>query len=603
MYNVSANYRNAMSRKANRYRLTGLIGETAFTGDDVVGGSFIVKNQCSDTDIVQIGSVYSAELDCTLRLDMQERRTWEGTSITASEGMEVGTDSETGLPVFEYVPLGVFTVAEANYTEEGVQIVAYDNMLKFDKTFTLTSTIGEPFHIVKMLCDDCGVVFGMTRAQVETLTNGRAVTALYAENDIETYRDALFWIAQFTASYATIGRDGKLYLRQYADGHSVETDDVDAEHRYEGSVFSDFVTEYSGVSFVNTENQEVIYVTDGQADDKLTYNLGANPFLQFGTASTRKQYALNILSALRKIYYVPFSTGFLNSPAYDLGDIIVCEGGLGDGSIGCIMSYEYSFSNGIRVEGFGMNPALSTARNKMDKEIAGLLSKTDKNSLQFYTFKNAQIAVVNNNMTRELIHLRFATKESKQVTFQAEILCETFISADDIKATLTYYLDGVEVTDYHPVETWDEEGKHIISLYYMIDVEPNHLYQWQVYIKSEGGSIFIPTEHARGTIWGQGLVATDKWNGFIDVEDNVGAIQLDSILVATFTDACSVSAQEPISRAIAEDLTVLDITDSINVAQFEDYVLVNKTSLVTEQMTWDDVKMFTWEEIKNAHTW
>ena len=595
MYNVSSEYMEAIRNPSSKYYLRIWIDGMLYDGSIVVGGSFVITNQCADTDIVQIGSVYSAKLSCTIKHGIIERNTWEGSVIEASEGLEIDG-------AFEYVPLGVFKVAEANHTEDGVQITAYDAMLDLDKSFNLSTTIGTAYSILALMCQDCGVTLGTTEQEMASFPNGTQTISLYSDNDCETYRDVVYWIAQTVGCFATIGRDGKLYLKQYADGRLTETDTIDEYHRFEGGSFSDFVTEYSGVGYTDIESQEYKYVTDGQGDNKLTYNLGANPFLQYGTESTRKQMALNILGALRKIAYTPFVSEYLNTPAYDLGDIIVNEGGIGAGAVGCIMYYEYNYSKGYAVEGYGQNPLLATARNKVDKEISGIMSKTDKNSIQFYTFKNADRIEVGDERTEQLINIRFATAESKQVCFQAEVLCDADVTAEDIKAQITYLLDGSEITDYKPIETWSEDGKHIISLYYMIDVEPNTLYQWQVMLKSSGGSIVIPVENARGTIWGQGLVASDKWNGFIDVEDRIGAIPLDSIIVATFTEQASVSAQEPIARAIADTITGL-MLDDISVAQFEDYVLMDKTSIYLEGMTWQDVYASTWGAIYDEHTW
>ena len=97
---------------------------------------------------------------------------------------------------YEYVPIGIFNVAEATYTAKGVQIVAYDNMARFDKTFPVNTTQGTAWQILRMICNDCGVQNGMTQAQIEALPNGNIILSLYSENDIETYRDLLAWIAQ-----------------------------------------------------------------------------------------------------------------------------------------------------------------------------------------------------------------------------------------------------------------------------------------------------------------------------------------------------------------------------------------------------------------------
>lgn len=597
MYDVSEEYLEAIeSEPIQRYNLKLTIGSRTITDEDIVAGSFTIKNQCSDTDIVQIGSVYAAELKMTIKPDLIQRTSWRGAKITAEEGMLIDEEED----LFEYVPLGEFFVAEADHSAAGVSITAYDAMLRFDKTWTLTTTTGRPYNILKMLCDDCRVTLGMTKAEVEALTNGAAPLAMYFENDCQTYRDVLFWISQFVACFATIDRSGKLVLREYRPG---TTATIEQDFRYKGATFSDFVTEYSGVSFIDAKSQEYIYVGDEGADTKLTYDLGANPFLQYGTMAARRQYARNILNALELISYTPFVARYLNTPAYDLGDIIKNAGGLGSGTRGCIMSYEYNFRTRMTCQGFGKNPELATAKDKTDKEIAGLLSKTDKSSIYFYTFKNAAAKTILDGDTKELINIRFSTTSANQVTFQAEILASAVKDPDKVVARVSYYLDGVEVEDYHPVETWSENGGHIISLYFMIDVEPATLYRWQVFLEASGGAIVIPPEHARATVWGQGLVAIGKWDGYIDAEDTFGAIPLDDITVAAFTAEAEAAGVEMIDEDSTADTFGAIALDDITVAAFEDIPLFNKESLYLTGTTWQTVKTKTWAQIKEDYTW
>ena len=602
MYNVSNDYIDALGQKVQDFKLNITIDGVPYDDEVIVGGSFTITNQCSEGDEVQIGSVYCAELKMTVASGTIERNTWNGAIITASEGMRIG--EEDGAPVFEYVPLGIFTVSEANHTEEGVQIVAYDNMLKFDKSFNLSTTIGTAYSILSLLCQDCEVTLGNTRAEIEALPNGIQSISLYSENDCETYRDVLFWLAQMLGTFATIGRDGKLYLKKYpavSESVMIRSD----EERFEGGSFSDFVTEYSGIGFTDVDSQEYIYVTDGP-DDKLTYNLGANPFMQFGTISTRRQMALNILNVLKNIAYTPFQTGYLNTPAYDLGDVIRNKSGIADDCYCCVMWYEYNYSTGIQVEGFGKNPALATARNKTEKELAGIMSRTDKNSIQFYTFKNSEVVTVADGQTKQVMYIRFSTMESKQVVFQGEILVDAEVTLDEVIAGIQYYLDGAEITDYQPTETWTEDGKHIISLYYVIDVEPNTLYRWQVMLNSTGGTIMIPVESARGTIWGQGLVASDKWDGYIDIEDTLSGIDITRrIGVASFTDDLIVEPITPHEVDAEDTITGIDITRRIGVASIDDTVYINKTSLELEGITWgylEDSEL-TWGEVEDDHLW
>ena len=53
----------------------------------------------------------------------------------------------------------------------------------------------------------CGVELAQTQAEIEALPNGSELLSIYPENDIETYRDVLYFTAQVLAdSSASIGQ-------------------------------------------------------------------------------------------------------------------------------------------------------------------------------------------------------------------------------------------------------------------------------------------------------------------------------------------------------------------------------------------------------------
>lgn len=592
MYNVSQAYLNQIKKPyAFRRALRGAIGDVQFTNEEILSGSFSLSNQCSEPNEVKIGSVNVGELQVTFKKGLLERDSWKGQVITISEGLWIEINQE-----YEYVPLGIFTVDEATYDKDGVKITAYDNMLKFDKHFGVSTTIGSAYSILRMLCIDCGVTLGMTESQIRSLPNGTMSLALYTENDCETYRDVLFWLAQTLACFATIDRSGRLVLRQYGN---TSIDSISAGLRFDDNEFSDFETEYSGIAYTDIDTDEYIYYSL-EIDNKLTYNLGANPFIQYGTKSTKEQMCRNILNVIKNIKYVPFSTSLLHTPAYDLGDVIIFTDGIADRTKkSCIMFYEYKFSS-YSAEGFGSNPALANARGKSDKDISGIKSKTDKNGIQYYTYMNADDIDIVDGVRKSIAALRFTTINTKKVTFQAEILVDVNTSSE-AEITVIYQMDGEELR-YKPVETW-RDGKHILSLWHVIEVEPNTLFRWQVFLEGSGGTVHINAEESRAAIWGQGLVAVDVWDGYIDVEDTFSGIGLDSIGVASFSDELDIDTDVPYSPSGSDSLGGIDIDDSIEVASFSDRMIINKTSLFLEGYTWADLLEMDWGEVLDNHLW
>lgn len=158
MYSVSEEYIEQIKKPyAFKRTLRGTINNVPFTEDDILSGSFSVSNQCSDTNEVQIGSVYVGELQATFRSDIFPRHLWKGAVITISDGLWLDESEE-----YEYIPLGIFTIDDATIDQKGVKVKAYDYMLNFNKKLEMTTTIGSAYSILALLCQDCGVTLGMT---------------------------------------------------------------------------------------------------------------------------------------------------------------------------------------------------------------------------------------------------------------------------------------------------------------------------------------------------------------------------------------------------------------------------------------------------------
>ena len=594
MYNVSEYYMSALKGLWHNTPLKGTVDSKLITEDNILKGSLSILKQCSEGSEVKIGSVYISQLKATLLNVNVLRNSWDGVEIYLEEGLEEIVDEESEI---EYVPLGKFYVGDAVYTSKGIQVTAYDNMAKFDKTFPANSMQGTAWGILSILCTDCGVQCGMTQADIEAMPNGSLNLSMYGENDVQTYRDVLSWLAQTLAAFAYIDRSGKLCLKQYG---STVVDSWGLNNRYNSAKFSDFVTRYTGISVVDIETQTTNYESV-TPDDGLTYNLGSNPFMQLGTKTVKKDRLLAILNSMQNIQYTPFEAEWSTGAVYDLGDVIEFPGGRGDGAVGCIMSINWVYRGKTTIKGFGSNPALANAKGKTDKDIAGLLSQTDQNGIQYYTYMNADEIDIADGNIRSIAALRFTTMMTTKVTFQAEILIDAETD-DEVECTVIYQMDGSELR-YQPVETW-RDGKHILSLWYVIEVEPNTMFRWQVYLEASGGSLHIDEECSRAAVWGQGLVSVKTWDGNIDIEDEISLIDITRrIGFINFTDDLEVWTDIPYTADGEETVGLIDITRRIDFIEFEDYVLVDKESLYFDGYTWGDIDELQWAEVEERFTW
>lgn len=522
MYAVSDEYRIAMKRPVQRFRMTGTVSSMPFSDKNILKNSFSITNQCCDDNEMKIGQVFVAELNATFLNIKLERYSVMGKQIKPKFGRALASG-------WEDIPLGVFNISEAEWTASGLVIKAYDNMAKLDKSCNINSANGQPYDLALMACKNCGVEFGTTREEFMKFANGVENLALFTENDIETWRDFLSWVAQTCACFATCDREGKIIFRSY---NKTIVDSIEPQHRFKGGSFSDYETRYTGLSCVNIAEKTTSYY-GMEVDDALTYNLGSNPFLQYGVSEAVEDLRRAVLRSLQQIQYVPFKVQMIGDPVYDLGDVLQFSGGIADGEkLFCLTKYAFRYNGAYEIQGVGKNPALSSARSKTDKNIAGLLNQEDENRLHFCVFTNVDEIIVADQEKKSVCFMRFIVRETTHVVIDMEFLLnvETTEEGDfmqwiehDASVEVTYYIDGEEVEVRHPVETW-QDGKHILRLRYDLQAVEANIHMWDVWMKMNGGSIHIEPYAMHVVAMGEGLAAENEWNGTIDVRDDVSRI-------------------------------------------------------------------------------
>lgn len=274
MYPVSEQFLQTIRQPVIDYYIDGTIGSVEFDESNIVTGSFHIQNQCTDTSDVILGSVYTGSLTATFYGLNIPRYSWVGKIITPMFYLHVGN-------TWQSVPLGVYTIKEAKHSAEGVEITAYDNMIKLDKKFKASKfkTAQKMYQHLTTICTACGLTLGMTEQEIQALPNGNTNLGIVGtksnkylsykkySNDIDTYRDLVFWIAQSMGTFATINRDGELVFRKYKKTTQA-VDEITESYRLAGAVFDDFTTNYTGIYVTNTKDGEEIYY--GYDVDELT---------------------------------------------------------------------------------------------------------------------------------------------------------------------------------------------------------------------------------------------------------------------------------------------------------------------------------------------
>lgn len=591
MYPVSDAFLQAVQENTRNYYWTGVIttksgAKYEFANKDIVKGSGYISSQCCGSTEMELGTVYSSEMGITLFSEI-DRYTLEDGLIELFYHLRLSDGT------YEEVPMGIFEISEANRHIRCLEIKAYDYMLRFEKDFNTTDTIGNAFEIISLCCKACGVEFAHTQAEIEAMPNGTTVLSIYTENDIETYRDVLFYMGQILGGFFFINRSGKLELKKYGTEAVME---ISNKQRFSSS-FSDFITRYTAVSSTNMKTQTAEYYAL-ETDDGLTMNLGVNPFLQFGTDDTRKELCINILNDIAVIRYVPFDSETIGNPALDVGDVLRFSGGHADSEqITCITSSHCRIGGKHTLKCVGKNPRLAQAKSKNDKNISGLLNQVDAGKIGIHTFANASAYTLGDTDTR-IISIEFATTEENHAQFFGQVIVdaaavqtERMASAKgtvtipntetdaetgettesqisvEVELPVTWEEDGkvlchvtFELNDtintlHCPVETW-MSGKHILSLYYPIEsVVPNITNTFNVYLRMENGIGAVGIGDCIASISGQAMAAAAAWDGKIEIEEKIGRFVIGGGIDAKgITDTVATQIIEYVQRSYTDQV-------------------------------------------------
>ena len=616
MYPVSEAFLSAVQENTRRYYWTGKITTKAgvvheFSEKEIVKGSGYISAQCCDSNEMELGTVYASEMGITLFLDV-DRYTLEDAKVELFYHLELEDSS------WEEVPMGIFEVSEANRKIKCLDIKAYDYMLRFDEPFNGFETVGNAYDFMELSSKACSVELAQTREEIEAMPNGAEVLSVYTENDIETYRDMLYYVGQVLGGFFCINRVGKLELRKYGSEPVME---IGSRHRFSSS-FSDFITRYTAVSSTNLKTEMAEYYAL-EPDDGLTMNLGTNPLLQFGVDETRKELCTNILNDLAVINYVPFDSETIGNPALELGDVLKFSGGHADGArLSSVMSMQIKIGGKQTLKGVGKNPRLARAKSKNDKNISGLLNQIEENKtagkIGIHTFTNASAFSISDTDTK-IISIEFATSEEVMAQFFGSVIVDVkadpveksvtaktslVIPAVDVTAVVTqtegketeegiteegtepdvigntkeqtielevpvaWNEDGMAVAhfifefndvviDIHqPEETW-HSGRHTIMLYYPIDhVIANYRNIFNVYMRMESGNGNVETGNCLAAITGQSMGAGEAWDGEIRIEEKITAFSVGTVTKAVgLSDSVSFKIDETMRRAYADVLT------------------------------------------------
>ena len=540
MYQISNEYLTAIRKPLVNHQIRGYIGNVFFSDGYIYEGTFEVTRQICDSSKIKFGGVFVGQLSCTFVSEFFAisipRGTWIGKKISFDVGTLLADNS------IEWVPGGVFTISEVKHTLHGIEVIAYDDMTKFDRRYNGRKFGGSLSKVVDDLCTYLGVDFNFTDSFSNFDRWGNV--ELDPDNNFETWRDYLSALLESRACYSFIDRNGKLVYRSCQDWmmsragqYGGEIFAINPDLRFDNIEISDYTTTFYGASYTRTETGEVV-ILGGQNDKYSFYEFGANPFMQDSYGFTRFEFIYEEL--IQYLDVIPFSCSTNSEIALDFGDFLRLPDGIGKNIRVPIMAFDYVYKHSVTYQAFGEDPAKSSSSSAGSGGGSGG-SAAVGNKIAFY-YGESQSSFDIETEDRQIVNtIEFLADKDSEANTWTEI--KGTISKDDpdtpVTVRVVYLYDDNQIA-YSPEFTFDENGYQTLSLNYFMDyVDSSMSHTWDVALEVSGGSFQIANHEVHTLIWGQGLSKTEGWGGRIRVSDELALylLKYQPDLLATLTDS------------------------------------------------------------------
>lgn len=270
-------------------------------------------------DDFAIGSAVSQYIEISLA---DSNHQIESKELLVQIGMEVDS-------VKEYIPLGYFTAEHPETNEDGIKVVAYDRMLRFERPCFLdlsknTNTI-----------DVLNAISSLTKVPI--VTSG--LVSIPMDKPIGyTCREVLSYIAQLYGAFAICNRNGQIEIKSYSDANYT----INTNRYWDNFSHSDFLYKLEKITCYTGKDKDgnSTSVSVGTGAREMSFS---NPFMT-------KEILDKIWSTLNGYTYMPGSIRFLGDPRIDPWDIVTVVDKVGKSYKVPAMSLNLEFDGGLTTE-------------------------------------------------------------------------------------------------------------------------------------------------------------------------------------------------------------------------------------------------------------
>ena len=375
-----------------------------------------------------------------------------------------------------------------------------------------------------MLCqiaDGCKLTLGQTAEEIAALNPNAALPCqLSADDGLTTWRDCVGAIAQLLGGFGTVDRAGRLVIRQFAQTPCVS---LGQNARSEAGV-SDFHCRYTALTIAT---QSGSYTAGQTTDGGLTMAITDMPLAEKGLAATRQGIADNLFATAQTLGYTPATVTMPGDPALEPGDRVALPQPDGTAPEMLVTHLVWRYRGRQTLKSVGRNPYLTA---NTDTTAARLLRKVQTSAegkrITYYSFTNTADLTVR-SVEVPAIAISFAAVEDTSAMFLAQMLLDAAPDGDEpLTLTVRYYLNEVEVENFTPRQCL-AAGAHTLALFYpFASVEANTAKRLSVRLCCAGGVVKIAKYGIKATVTGQGMSGELPWDGTIQLEDVLGAVEI-----------------------------------------------------------------------------
>lgn len=572
MHNTPKQYQTAIRAPTRTDGLAGRLtladgGVIPLDDSAVLAGSVCVDNQCVSGQELAFGGVYMGQASLQLRTELSSAAFYDA-------ALEI--DYKLRLPDGSWytLPVGRYTVAEAERSAAVVSLTAYDHMLKLERPLAGSVIQGDAYAMLTQIAETCGVELGQTEAEIRALSpNAELLRQLDAGYHVSTWRDCAGAVAQLLAGFATFDRLGRLVVRQFGGAPCATL----GENARTNAKISDFSCHYAALTI---ETDDDSYTAGTEGDSGLAMTIADMPLAESGLPSTKQGICDALFARLQNMDYTPMTVTLPGDPALELGDRLTVP--TKDGAPQTLVTHlVWKFRGTQTLKGVGKNPYL-TGTTRTDTRLRSLQKQTAANKVIYYSFSNGSDLVVRGDGAEiSAANLTFVTTQNTSAMFLAQLLLtaepetETVdlpvTSTDEtlptdaaaalerdaaLTLTVRYYMDDSLIGTYVPTQRL-VRGSHALALFYPFpDLQGAASHRWSVRLLCTGGVVRIGKGQLRATITGQGMAAGDIWDGTLTLEETLARVTRPASLreMLTIYDDVTTEMQKPLGSTAAERL-------------------------------------------------